>query len=127
MMVYNLFLILILAIFPGTGILNIKGALERLLLCALFGMYLLLCAYAAIGLFMSCLTSYQVVAALSTLVLLAALSYVGTVWQDIDFVRDLTYFLSISGRADHMLEGLITTKALLYFGVFIFFFLIFSI
>jgi ABC-2 type transport system permease protein len=72
---------------------------------------------------MSCLTSYQVVAALSTLVLLAILSYIGTLWQDIDFVRDLAYFLSISGRADHMLMGLITTKDILYFGVIIFIFL----
>jgi len=96
-------------------------------LSGLFGMYLLLCAYAAIGLFMSCLTSYQVVAALSTLVVLAALSYIGTVWQDIDFVRDLTYFLSISGRAENMLGGLISTKDILYFAIIIYIFLGLSI
>jgi ABC-2 type transport system permease protein len=127
MMVYNLLLILILAIFAGTGILNIKGADCTLLLSGFLGMYLLLCAYAAIGLFMSCLTSYQVVAALSTLVVLAALSYIGTVWQDIDFVRDLTYFLSISGRAENMLGGLISTKDVLYFAVIIYIFLGLSI
>jgi len=127
MMVYNLLLILILAIFAGTGVLNIKGVDYTLLLSGLFGMYLLLCAYAAIGLFMSCLTSYQVVAALSTLVVLAALSYIGTVWQDIDFVRDLTYFLSISGRAENMLGGLISTKDILYFAIIIYIFLGLSI
>ena len=127
MMIYNLALVGILAIIVVCGLLNIHAADAGLLLAGLLGIYVLLCAYAAIGLFMSCLTSYQVVAALSTLVLLAALSYIGTVWQDIDFVRDLTYFLSISGRADHMLLGLITTKDLLYFGVIIFIFLSFSI
>jgi ABC-2 type transport system permease protein len=127
MMIYNLALVGILAIIVVCGLLNIHAADAGLLLAGLLGIYVLLCAYAAIGLFMSCLTSYQVVAALSTLVLLAALSYVGTVWQDIDFVRDLTYFLSISGRVDQMLLGLITTKDLLYFGVIIFVFLSFSI
>jgi ABC-2 type transport system permease protein len=127
MMIYNLALVGILAIIVICGLLNIHAADAGLLISGLIGIYILLCAYAAIGLFMSCLTSYQVVAALSTLVLLAALSYIGTVWQGIDFVRDLTYFLSISGRADHMLEGLITTKDLLYFGVIIFVFLSFSI
>jgi ABC-2 type transport system permease protein len=127
MMVYNLALVGVLVIIVICGLLNIHAADAGLLVSGLIGIYILLCAYAAIGLFMSCLTSYQVVAALSTLVLLAALSYIGTVWQDIDFVRDLTYFLSISGRADHMLLGLVTTKDLLYFGVIIFVFLSFSI
>ncbi|HXO75470.1 MAG TPA: ABC transporter permease subunit, partial [Puia sp.] len=97
MMVYNLALVLILALIVVCALFNIRSADAGLLFSGLFGIYLLLCAYAAIGLFMSCLTSYQVVAALSTLVLLAVLSYIGTVWQDKDFVRDLTYFLSISG------------------------------
>jgi len=127
MMVYNLALVGVLAIIVIFGLLNIHAADAGMLISGLIGVYVLLCAYAAIGLFMSCLTSYQVVAALSTLVLLAALSDIGTVWQDIDFVRDLTYFLSISGRADNMLLGLITTKDLLYFGVIIFVFLSFSI
>ncbi len=127
MMVYNFVLIAILAIIVICALFNIRAADAGLLFSGLLGLYLLLCAYAAIGLFMSCLTSYQVVAALSTLVLLAALSYIGTVWQDKDFVRDLTYFLSISGRADHMLEGLINTKDILYFLVIIFVFLGFGI
>ena len=127
MMIYNLALILILALIAVCALFNIRSADAGLLFSGLFGLYLLLCAYAAIGLFMSCLTSYQVVAALSTLVLLAVLSYIGTVWQDKDFVRDLTYFLSISGRANHMLDGLINTKDILYFLVIIFVFLAFGI
>ncbi|KAF2516634.1 Gldg family protein [Flavobacterium foetidum] len=89
----------------------------------LIGLYLLVCTYAAIGLFMSCLTSYQVVAAISTLVVLAGLNFVGKLWQDVEVIKDITYFLSISGRANEMLEGLIISKDLLYFilvsGLFI--------
>jgi ABC-2 type transport system permease protein len=127
MMVYNGMLVAILLVIVVCGLFNIHAADAGILFSGLFGVYLLLCAYAAIGLFMSCLTSYQVVAALSTLVLLAILSYIGTIWQDIDFVRDLTYFLSINGRADHMLMGLITTKDILYFVIIISLFLSFSI
>ncbi|HTJ12576.1 MAG TPA: Gldg family protein [Dinghuibacter sp.] len=127
MMIYNITLVGVLAIIVVCGLVNIHDADPGMLISGLVGVYILLCAYAAIGLFMSCLTSYQVVAALSTLVLLAALSYIGTVWQSIDFVRDLTYFLSISGRTDNMLLGMITTKDLLYFAVIIFIFLSFSI
>jgi ABC-2 type transport system permease protein len=39
---------------------------------------------------MSSLTSYQVVAAISTLVVLAVLNFIGGLWQDIEFVRDIT-------------------------------------
>ena len=81
----------------------------------LIGLYLLVCTYAAIGLFMSCLTSYQVVAAISTLVVLAGLNFIGKLWQDVEYVKDITYFLSIAGRANEMLEGLIISKDVLYF------------
>lgn len=40
----------------------------------LLGVYLLICSYAAIGLFMSSLTSYQIVAALGTLSILFVLN-----------------------------------------------------
>ncbi|OXA95898.1 Gldg family protein [Flavobacterium hercynium] len=89
----------------------------------LIGLYLLVCTYAAIGLFMSCLTSYQVVAAISTLVVLAGLNFIGKLWQDIEYVKDITYFLSIAGRANEMLEGLLISKDVFYFilvsGLFI--------
>ncbi len=127
MLLYNLVLTGILLLAAGCGVVVIQHAETGMLLSGLFGVYLLLCAYSAIGLFMSCLTSYQVVAALSTLVLLGILNYIGSLWQGIDFVRDLTYFLSINGRAGHMMQGLITTKDVLYFLVIVFIFLSFSI
>ncbi|SHH91608.1 ABC-2 type transport system permease protein [Flavobacterium sp. CF108] len=87
----------------------------KFVLSGLIGLYLLICTYAAIGLFMSCLTSYQVVAAISTLVVLAGLNFIGTLWQGVDYVKDITYFLSIAGRANEMIEGLIISKDVFYF------------
>lgn len=103
--------------FPDTG----------LLLASLLGLFLLLCAYAAIGIFMSCLTNYQVVAAVSTFVAIWVLHSVGQLWQDIPFVRNLTYFLSLSGRSGKMMQGLITSKDLIYFTVIVYMFLSLSI
>lgn len=127
MMVYSLVLVSIVALFMVAGFFNIVSVDSGMLLSALLGFYLLLCTYSAIGLFMSCLTTYQVVAAVSTFVMIGILSYIGTLWQNIDFVRDLTYFLSISGRTGHMLNGLITTKDIIYFLVIIYIFLGLSI
>lgn len=93
----------------------------------LLGIFLLVCAYAAIGLFMSALTEYQVVAAVGTLTVLAILNFMNQVGQDIDFVRDLTYWLSLSGRSENFLMGLICSEDLLYFVIVIILFLILSI
>ena len=85
----------------------------------LLGIYLLICAYAAIGLFLSCLTSYQIVAFISTIAVFAVMRYIGGVWQDLDLVRDLTFFLSLSGRPEKMANGLVTTRDLCYFLIII--------
>jgi len=123
MMVFSGVLTGVLALFALIGIFNIQHADIPLLLSGLLALYLLMCTYAAIGLFMSSLTSYQIVAAISTLALLGMLNYVGGMWQDIDFVRDLTHFLSISGRTETMMMGLITTRDVLYFLIIIVLFL----
>jgi ABC-2 type transport system permease protein len=123
MLVYSFILLLVISIFLIAGIFDIKSADYGMLLSAAIGFYLLLCAYSAIGLFMSSLTSYQIVAAVSTFVMIGILSYIGTLWQGVDFVRDLTYFLSLSGRTRHMLIGLITTNDVIYFIVIVYIFL----
>ncbi len=84
-------------------------------LTGLLGLFLLSCTYSAIGLFMSSLTSYQVVAALSTFAVLAGLSYVRDLWQEIVWVRDITWWLSISGRCEEFIRGLICSEDLIYF------------
>lgn len=126
MLLYDLVLIGVLCISVIFSQFGVKDLDIPYLLSGLFGVYLLLCAYAAIGLFMSSLTSYQVVAALGTLALLALLNYVGGVGQDIDFVRDITYWLSISGRAKEMVGGLISSEDVLYFLIIIAMFISFT-
>ncbi|OOQ56723.1 Gldg family protein [Mucilaginibacter pedocola] len=116
---YGLSLIAVLGIFAVIGCLFIDHVDVGLILSGLFALYLLICTYAAIGLFMSCLTTYQVVAAISALAVFAVMRYVGEIGQSIDFVRDLTYFLSISGRAEKMVGGMITTKDLFYYTIII--------
>ncbi len=126
MLIYNLILTLIMGLFMVTGLFNIPNAEVGLMLSGLLGMYLLLCTYAAIGLFMSSLTSYQVVAALSTLVILAVLNYVGGLWQGVDVVRDFTYFFSLNRHIGAMLMGLITSVDVLYFTLISAMFLVFT-
>ena len=50
-----------------------------------------------------------------TFAMLSLLNYVSGWWQDIAFVRDVTYWLSISGRASEFVNGLICSEDLLYF------------
>jgi ABC-2 type transport system permease protein len=124
---YGFMLVVILLLFAGVGYFAIENMDVKLVLTGIFGLYLLICAYSAIGLFMSCLTSYQVVAAIATLVVFAALNYVGGLGQHIDIVRDITYFLSIAGRTDEFIGGLISSKDVIYFVIVILLFLAFSI
>lgn len=123
MVIYGLLMMLILMVYSVFGAMVIKEADTTLIASGLLGLFLLLCTYAAIGLFMSCLTQYQVVAAISTLAVFAMLNYVGNIGQQIDVVRDLTYFLSISGRTEDMLKGLISSKDIFYYLLIIALFL----
>lgn len=127
MMVFNLVLVGIIGFFMVSAAFNIQSVDYGLLFVACIGFYLLVCAYAAIGLFMSSLTNYQIVSAIGTFIIVLVLSRIGGLWQNIDFVRDLTYFLSISGRTEKMLNGLLTTKDLFYFFAVIGMFLGFTL
>ncbi|WP_303179967.1 Gldg family protein [uncultured Butyricimonas sp.] len=127
MMFYGLLLILILMVFIIFVAFSINDVDFPLILSGLLGVYLLICAYAAIGLFMSSQTSYQVVAAMGTLAILAFLNFVGRMWQDIEFVRDITYWLSINGRASNFIGGLICSEDVLYFVIIVALFLFLTI
>lgn len=98
-----------------------------LIFSGLTAVFLLFWAYAAIGLFMSCLTSYQIVAALLTLGTLGFLNKLSNMGQEIDFVRDITYWASLSGRTEQLTEGLVSSEDILYFILVIALFLCFSI
>ena len=116
-LLYNLLLVGILMFFMITACINIQHVDYGLLLSAALGFYLLTCTYSSIGLFMSSLTGYQIIAALSTFVIIFVLSLVGGLWQRYDLVRDLTYFLSLQDRTNKMLKGLIVSRDVIYFVV----------
>ena len=124
MMVYALVLIGVLMIYSIYAAFAVKDLDIPVILSGMLGLYLLICAYAAIGLFMSSLTSYQIVAAVGTLAILAVLSYVKGLWQEIDLVRDITFWLAIDGRAGEFVRGLICSEDVIYFliviGLFLF-------
>ncbi len=123
MMIFGLAMAFILFVLVLLGIFSIKDFDFSLVLTGILGLYLVICTYAAIGLFMSSLTSYQIVAAIGTFATLFILSHIDKMWQDIDFVRDITYWLSIKGRSNTLIYGLICSEDVLYFilvsGLFI--------
>ncbi|MDD7886258.1 Gldg family protein [Flavivirga sp. 57AJ16] len=127
MMLFSLTLTLIMFFQVVYGAFVIKDFDFGLIFTSLLGFYLVLCTYSAIGLFMSSLTSYQIVAAIGTFAVFFILSYSGRMWQDIDFVRDITFWLSINGRAQNIIKGLICSEDILYFILVTGLFLAFTI
>ena len=126
-MLYGAIMLAVLVLLMGCGLGIVKNFDWALVATGIFGLYLLLCAYAAIGVFMSSLTSYQIVAAIGTLIVLMLLNMIGGWWQDYDFVRDITYWLSINGRSDTFIAGLICSEDVIYFLVVICLFLALAI
>ncbi|MBO5194823.1 MAG: ABC transporter permease subunit, partial [Bacteroidales bacterium] len=87
-------LIMMLAILPDVIFTSavVENMDTGLVLSGMLGLILLMWAYAAIGLFMSSLTSYQVVAALLTLGGLTLLDNFSHMGQNVEFLRDITYW-----------------------------------
>ncbi|MDN3667572.1 Gldg family protein [Algibacter miyuki] len=127
MALYCLLLVVVLCCIVFTGIISIESIDIWYLVGGIFGLYLLACAYASIGLFMSSITTYQVVAAMSTLAVFAALNFMSSVGQSIDFVRDITYWMALSDRTNNFIAGLISSKDVIYFILIISLFLVLSI
>ena len=116
-LIYALVLMAVAGSFIVFGTVTIKELDVPCLLSGLLGLFLLTCSYCAIGLFMSSLTSYQIVAAIATFAALTLLNLIGTMWQDIPVVNDIAYWLSIKGRSNQMISGLITSEDVLYFVI----------
>lgn len=127
MLVYNLANVAIIALFFMLGASVVDHFDYPHVLVAMLACFLLLSAYSAIGIFMSSLTSYQIVAALGTFGVLAFMNYIGGFGQGLDFVRDLTYSLSMPSRAERMVGGLLTTRDVIYYMVISGVFLSFTI
>lgn len=115
MLGYGLALIFVLLIQMCFGMYFIPNFDVPAILAAMCGVFLLVATYAAIGLFMSCLTQYQVVAAMLTLAMLSLLDQIGGWGQDYEFMRNVAYWLSLRGRVYNFLSGMIDTENTLYF------------
>ena len=126
LMVYALALMSVVILLIVFADITVKDLDLGAICSGLLGLYLLACAYCAIGLYMSTLTSYQVVAAVGTLAVLAVLNFIGSVGQEVEWVREITYWLCISGRASEMVSGLICSEDIIYFIVVIALFLTLS-
>jgi len=127
MVVFNLVIVGIMFMFYIFGVLFVDNFDFPHPLVAILAAFLLMCTYAAIGIFMSSLTSYQVVAAISTFVALAFFNYIGGFGQSLDYIRDLTYSLSMPNRAMRMVAGLLTSREVIYYLAIIGMFLAFTI
>ena len=114
MMIFNALMVMLIVPELLFGFINIENFDYPTVLTALLGIYLMMCTYSSIGLFMSSLTSYQIGAAMGTLAVLAGLSYIDKLWQDINFVREITFWLSIGARVSSMLSGLILSVDVVY-------------
>lgn len=118
-MVYGAVMMILLLLLLFVGCCTIEHFDWPMVLTGILGLYLLICAYGAIGIFMSSLTSYQIVAAVGTLIVLMLLGMIGKWWQDYDFVRDVAYWLSINGRSGTFIQGLICSEDVFYFVIII--------
>jgi len=115
MLGYGLVLMAVLLVQMFIGMYFIPNFDVPAILAAMFGVFLLIATYAAIGLFMSCLTQYQVVAAMLTLAMLSLLDQVGNWGQEYEFMRNVAYWLSLRGRVSTFTNGMIDTENTLYF------------
>ena len=127
LVVYCFSLICILGIYAIFSIAVIVNVDIPLILTGLLGIFLLICTYAAIGLFMSSTTSYQIVAAVGTIAVLAVMNYIKEIGQEIEFIRDITYWLALPGRSNNFISGLICSEDVIYFIAIIVLFLCFAI
>ena len=114
MVIYISFLMAVLVILTIAGGVAIKTLDYAYVLTGVLGLFLLCCTYAAIGLFISSLTSYQIVAAIGTLAVLSFFNLVGGYGQTVPVLKDILFWLSISGRAGGFIDGLINSQDLFY-------------
>ncbi|MCY4780730.1 Gldg family protein [Sphingobacterium sp. UT-1RO-CII-1] len=126
-MVYGALVVSLLSLYLVSAYFSVEQLDLKFLLFGLLGLYLLLCAYAAVGLLMSSLTSYQIVAAISTLALLAFFNYAQVVGQNYDGLREITYWLAIGGRTEDLVNGLLKSSDIIYFVLITVFFLVVAV
>ena len=115
LVVFSLTFIAIFALFIIYSRIIVPDLDMGMVLAGLFGFFLLCCAYSAIGLFMSSLTSYQVVAAIGTFAVLALLNNIGNIGQEQPLLREITYWFSLNNRTSYFVSGMICSEDVIYF------------
>lgn len=124
---YLLFFVLVLAALVILAKISVPKFDHPATLPGLLGIYLLICTYAAIGVFVSSLTRFQVVAAVTTLAILFFLQSVAGWLQTVPILNELSAWASISNRANTLRSGLISTPDIVYFVVLIGTFFVFTV
>lgn len=124
---FSMTFLAIFAIFIVYSIIIVPNIDLGMVMAGLLGFFLMCCAYSAIGLFMSSLTRYQVVAAIGTFAVLALLNNVGNIGQEYPLLREITYWLSINGRTSYFVLGMIRSEDVIYFLVIVAMFLSFTL
>lgn len=125
MLAYGMIMIFILVVYIIFGSFIIKDIDLPLLISGLVGIYLLFCFYSAIGLFFSCITSYQIVAALCTLVVIILFRFISGIFQTVPFINDITFWLGLGPHG--LINGLVSSDNVLYYILMSAMFVIFSI
>ena len=97
-----------------------------IVLSGILGVFLLGSAYAAVGLFVSSLARYEIVAAIGTLAILFVIASIAQFGQRWLLLGDYFYWLSLVGRSENMQMGLIRSEDIAYFILLVCMFLCFT-
>lgn len=89
------------------------------MVASVFGVFILICTFSAIGLFISSLTSYQIVAAMITLVVFVLLSSIGSFLQDVSVIRNIAHYLGIIDKSWALIRGFYNSRDIFYFLILI--------
>lgn len=122
-LLFGLILVGILAIYMTYAALSIKSFDLPLALSGLLGIFFLICTYASMGIFMSSLTSYQIVAAILTMSVLGLLNMVVGFLPDVVVLREVKWWLAMGGRTREFMDGLLCSEDIVYFIMITLFFL----
>lgn len=120
-------MITILGVYVFLTFLFVENADLFLMLNGLLGIFLMLCSYIAIGLFMSVVSNYALISALGTFVILTVLTFIGDFGQNSDMMREIAYWCSLRGRAENFIAGIFSLSDILYFIILAIFFLSMSV
>ena len=127
MVIFSLLLISCLWLFVLPGTILIAEFDYGVVASASVGLFLLSCTYTAIGLFISSFSSYQIVVAVVTFVLLTLLNFIGNLWQTTPYLSEVAFWLALPDRAKDFIEGLFKSQNLVYFLLIISFFIAITI